>query len=564
MNITYKQLTYFFNNFPITITSFEEIIEYTEKNMAQFAHDLKLGCLEIKINYPSSIYETPKKNRFITLYKNSEGYSDECTTYTFPPYLNRNIEFYLYPLKNYSWNNPEKEWLSLFINTLETHFSRSWLSKLIDSAYFTDPMTGTSNTLGLSSFLKKLYNQQELANYTLVAFNIKNFRYINQHFGASNANIIMRNYAQRMNNYVLSNELFCRLGCDNFAVVIKTERLERFIEYSSCVRLHIDMSDSINTFDICARRGVYTIFPDDTSETVMTNTTIVLNTINQAPRQDLTYFTPDILAKLIHDKEISEDFSRAINLNEFRIHFQPKVNLDTNTLCGCEALVRWNKNGKEISPDEFIPVFERDGTICILDFYVLECVCKYIREWLDSGITPLKTSINFSKVHLHNRRLADDIINTIKRFNISPEYIEIEITEKCLYEDYEIMSSFINTMNAYGISTAIDDFGTGYCSLNLLSTLNINVIKLDTSYIKNNLLSILDEQSSKLTPKAAVIKSLISLANDLGMQVACEGIESCAQANFVKNLGCHIVQGFLYDEPLSLELYTDKLKKYSH
>jgi EAL domain-containing protein (putative c-di-GMP-specific phosphodiesterase class I) len=248
---------------------------------------------------------------------------------------------------------------------------------------------------------------------------------------------------------------------------------------------------------------------------------------------------------------------------EFEVYYQPKVNLDTNELCGSEALVRWRRAERLLQPEEFIPILEREGSVCALDFYVLERVCENIRVWLDKGLTPVRVSTNFSKLHMHNPKLADDIIKVLQRHDVNPSYIEIELTETIGYEDFEALAAFVCKLHDYGLHTSIDDFGTGYSSLNLVSELDIDVIKLDKSFLTPEDKSGSDAESERIQHKAKsniiVIKTLIAMARELGISVICEGVETKEQAQLLIDLGCHMAQGYLYDRPMPCEEFENRL-----
>ena len=268
-----------------------------------------------------------------------------------------------------------------------------------------------------------------------------------------------------------------------------------------------------------------------------------------------------MIERSLHDKEISDKFSSAIDNNEFVVYYQPKIDLRDGSLCGSEALVRWKKDNTIVPPTEFIPVLEREGTICVMDFYVLECVCSQIRSWLQQGIEPVRVSANFSKIHLHNKKLAEDIIAVLKKYDVDSKYIEVEITETCGYEDFDALYDFVKSMKNYGIHTSIDDFGTGYSSLNLLSDLDVDIIKLDKSFIQTSDYPSVHKSDKKHKSTEIVIKTIINMAHELGMQIICEGVETDEQARFLKELNCDMVQGYLYARPLPVEEYENILLK---
>ena len=261
-------------------------------------------------------------------------------------------------------------------------------------------------------------------------------------------------------------------------------------------------------------------------------------------KTDMLHFDDTMLEKALRQKEVSQMFPNALENQEFEVFYQPKVTLSDNQLCGCEALVRWFRNGVMVPPMDFIPVLEREGSVCKLDFYVLERVCQNIQDWLSRGIEPVRISVNFSKMHLKNPNLAEEILAVLKKYNVSAKYIEVELTEMSGYESYETLLRFVQTMHENGVSTSIDDFGTGYSSLNLLKDLNVDIIKLDKSFLNN-----MEKQEKHRKNDVIVIKNIVNMVNDLDMEVIAEGVETAAELRTVTELGADLLQGYFLARP---------------
>lgn len=266
----------------------------------------------------------------------------------------------------------------------------------------------------------------------------------------------------------------------------------------------------------------------------------------------MLWFEPEMLNRTIKANTISTMFPDAIRNEEFVVYYQPKVSLSDNKLCGCEALTRWVKDGNIVSPADFIPVLEREGTICKLDFYVLDKACADIKRWLETGLNPVRVSTNFSKLHLHNKDFAEEIISIINKHGVDPAYVEVELTESSGYEDYEALAEFVRKMKSYGVSTSIDDFGTGYSSLNLLKDLDVDIIKLDKSFLDN----LGDEKKTD----EVVIRHIVNMVNELDMQVVAEGVETNAQADLLQGFSCSMAQGYLFDKPLPCAEFEKRMK----
>lgn len=419
---------------------------------------------------------------------------------------------------------------------------------------YTDSLTGILNTAGFIKQGTSLCEKGIQSNYTGVFLNIKGFRYINQRFGFTHGNDTMCKYAHRIQALLLPDEVFARLGCDNYALLVKKERVDALLDSLYSIRVHIQLDDFVNTFDLSSRAGLYAINPKDTMNDIINRITVAGFLAKSSQHHNAIWFRETMMESYIHDKEISHSFTGAIENNEFSVYYQPKVTLDNQTLCGCEALARWDRIKEVIFPSEFVPILEKEGTICILDFYVLENVCRDLRHWLDMGIEPVRVSTNFSKLHLHNKNLAKDILRILDRYQIDTSYIEIELTETCGYEDFESLTNFVDTMKAHGVHTSLDDFGTGYSSLTLLKDLNVDTIKLDKSFLNQN------PNTTNKRSNEIIIKTVINLANDLDMKVICEGVETIEQAQLLRSFQCSAVQGFLFDGPLSKTDFEKRLQ----
>lgn len=552
MNFCCDGFLSFFESIPDSITSEEEFIDCISHALPALADHLQLGRLDMKLHANPTPFESDSNTHCVVLYQQSSDFSQASLTDTYRDRDEAVISYTFYPRKDHIWAEEEERMLHFLTHQLYLLCTRTRFLGRVQKTSVTDPLTGVLNTAGLIKYGSILKEENKLTEYTGLFLNIKGFRYINQRFDFSHGNTVMRKYTQKLRSYLQSDELLARLGCDNFCLLVRSERLDTLLDSLLSVRVHVQLEDFVNTIDIAARVGIYEVRPYDSMSDVLNKSTVAGMLAKTSLHHNTIWFRDTMLERYLHDKEVANAFSSAINNNEFDVYYQPKVSLDDQTLCGCEALARWNRNGAVIQPSEFVPILEQEGTICVLDFYVLESVCKDIRNWLDQGIEPVRISTNFSKIHLHNKNLAKDILKILDRYQIDTKYIEIELTESSGYEDYDALSEFVNTMKENGIHTSIDDFGTGYSSLTLIKNLNIDNIKLDKSFLNQN------ETINK--SDETVIKTIINMAADLNMQVICEGVETTEHATLLKSLHCPIAQGFLFDEPLTREEFEKRLK----
>jgi diguanylate cyclase (GGDEF)-like protein len=558
----------FFDNVSKNASTIEEISGKITKAIAPVANTLNIGKMEIALLYnPATAFTPQVTNDVIMLYHYDGGYADTPVNNTFTTGLNGKAEVSVYPRKGVNWNEEDIRYINSLSSVIYTLCAKAQITNMLNIATTTDAMTSIPNSIGVYQFIGSLCARGIEAAYTAVFYNIKNFRCVNQRFGAKNGDVALKKYAARIRDFIDSDELVGRMGGDNFVSVVKNEHIDDFLNFISSVKVILNINSKIISTEISARAGIYPIEAGDSMSTVMNNISIALSVSRKSLHRDFIWYRPTMMEQTMRDKELSGAFSGALAAKEFEVYYQPKVDLKTNKLCGCEALARWRRDDRVLQPAQFIPILENEGSICALDFYILNRVCEDIRGWLDEGITPVRISTNFSRLHMNNPKLADDILNVVKRYDIDPSYIEVELTETIGYEDFDALSSFVKKLHDFGFHTSIDDFGTGYSSLNLLSELPVDVIKLDKSFVTPQERGDNENEEGfkqRVKSNLIVVKTIISMALELGLNVICEGVETKEQAKLLKELGCHMAQGFLYDRPLPHDEFTTRLDGYEY
>jgi EAL domain-containing protein (putative c-di-GMP-specific phosphodiesterase class I) len=228
---------------------------------------------------------------------------------------------------------------------------------------------------------------------------------------------------------------------------------------------------------------------------------------------------------------------------------QPKIDLHSLQITGAEALVRWKlPTGEYIGPMEFIPVFENNGFITELDFYVYEKTFRALRQWIDAGKQPIIVSVNVSRIHLNDSRFLERLDYLVEKYKIPTNLIELEITENIFFKELDRLIFIMNSLRKRGFLISIDDFGSGYSSLNLLKTLPIDILKLDREFFMQNEM----RENDKI-----IISGIITLAKGLGLKVISEGVETIEQVKFLRENSCDMAQGFLFYKPLPLDDFID-------
>ncbi len=532
----------FFRRIDYPELSIEELSAKIAEEFEPLAKLLHIGRFTESINAPESILSINGLHHVENIYIAENGVGERPVTYTYITGEKGTVETVFYPEKGYEWNDDEKSEIHFISDMIYNIQGKARMASVIKRLLITDMATGAFNAAGMHMHCEKIKEKNELDKYSLIFLNLKNFKFVNKIAGERQGDMVIRDYARKLIEYIVDGECAARPGGDNFMVLIRKNRERDFLGFIDNISFTVGNDENRQTINLSARVGVYEINSEDTANDAISGASAALGRTKRIGVHNVVRFSRDILMQTIQGNEILNLFTDALRSREFEIYYQPKIRLSDKALCGCEALTRWIRNGKVVPPIDFIPVLENDGSICRLDFYVLETVCADIRRWLDSGIEPVRVSVNFSKMHLNNPELAEHIIDVLKKYDIGSKYIEIELTESSAYEEYGALENLVAKMREYGISTSIDDFGTGYSSLNMLKNLDVDIIKLDKSFLDN-----LDGNN---TNDEVVVRHIVNMVNDLNMKVVAEGVETGEQADLLNNINCSMAQGYFFDKPM--------------
>lgn len=542
----------FYDALNANIFTIDEMVSLINRALPDVAPEFSLGRVETIFIAPESVYEPKGLYKVIAGYEHPDGFNEETYKKEFNTAEGGIVRLFANAEKNHTWSQEELKDIDFLLEVLYIACSRFRLLSLMRQTQKTDMLTGSLNMVGLQEKIGELKKSGELVEYSSIFSNLKNFKYINQHVGSQNGDYILKQYSILIRGFLEGEGFFCRLGGDNFVTLVKKYCLLRYLAFVSNITIPVTVGGRQEDVRIDAKSGIFHITEDATLDDVISCASVAFMIARRSNKHDIVYFQQEMLDRAIHDKRISARFSDALFRNEFCVYYQPKVTLADNMLCGCEALTRWHAN-KILYPGEFVEILEREGSIRNLDFYMLEQVCGDIRRWIDGGIEPVRVSVNFSKLHLSGESFEKDIISVLQKYSVDPKYIEIELTELSDFKYFDRLVSFVDTMHRHGFHISIDDFGTGYSSMSLICGVNADVIKLDKTLI-DNLVS-----GKKQKTDAVIVRSIISMAHELGIQVIAEGVESCEQADFLRANGCLMAQGFLYDKALVREDFEKRL-----
>ncbi len=449
--------------------------------------------------------------------------------------------------------------LDLIVLQLLSFVARNRLASAIEALGFYDDF-GYKNRRAFFRQVENLYGQNKLnGNYSALMMNMRHFSIINQDIGRSNGDIVLRNFYKLLSAIADTDGIVSRLGGDSFIALLRNELVEHITSILRGVPIYYDRENEKRVL-VSASAGIYHIPEDFTFENASDIMDKILSAYQSAKRpgnESITYYSENMLKKKDNDMRIMQLFEPAISKKEFKVFYQPKVDVETGEVIGAEALCRWIHGDDIISPAEFIPVLEQGNDICRLDFYILDVVCSDIRRWLDACIEPVRTSVNLSRKHLVDIDLLQHIIDIIDSHNVPHQYIEIELTETTTDVEFRVLKRVVSGLQELGIYTSVDDFGMGYSSLNLIREIPWNVLKIDRCFLPAD-----DENESSVT--SLMYRHVVAMALDIGLECITEGVETTKQIEILRANHCRYAQGYIFDKPLPRDRFEKILNMHRY
>ena len=437
---------------------------------------------------------------------------------------------------------------------------RTDVSQFVEHIRSKDKLTGIMTMDRFETEAMKILATRTSNDYAVIYLGFKKFNNINEEWGYSVGDSVLKIFASRMSQNIGENELFARINSDNFLMFVESTDIGETI-----TRIHMIIRVICQEFDTAypginayVLGGAYKLRDNDWSiETCIDNANIARKSAkNHVTRREneIVNFDEDMQRRISLEKEIEASMFDAVSNHEFKVYIQPKVDISTHKIKGAEALCRWIRaDNSFFSPTEFIHIFEENGFITELDFYIYQCLCDELRKLLDNGILPPVISVNVSRAHLiSNNGFVDKFCSVIDRYRIPHRFIELELTETMFFDNLDRLLGIINDLHSHGFQISIDDFGSGYSSLNLIKVLPVDVLKIDGEFFKRN----------KMTAKdKAVISTIFRLARDLKLKTVAEGIETEEQMEFVTECGCDMIQGYYFYKPMPIAEFESLIEE---
>lgn len=413
-------------------------------------------------------------------------------------------------------------------------------------AAYTDALTGGSN---FSGFLMKVNNAE--GGY-MVSCDLDDYRMIASMFGAQKGDELLRGVYECIKSGLTEGEPVARVDADHFAFhLVERQRsavLERLRQIERRIRR---LSDKMGVIHLVPRFGIYAMRPEEDARRSCELANLALGAARSSADNTVAFYQDLDQNAFFENMQLEDRFDEAIGEHQFKAYYQPKCNPKTGEIVGGEALVRWvQEDGTMLSPDRFIPLFEKDGAIGKLDEYMFTCVCAQLSQWRREGLEIRPVSVNLSRASLCRQGVALAYKRILEGYGLSTWMVPLEVTESAMISDDAVIS-VLQEFYRYGFRIEIDDFGKAQSTLPMLKLPFVDTVKLDKS-----LIDCIGDRKGEI-----MLRQVVRLCYELGLYTTAEGVEAEDQVDFLRALDCTDIQGYFFSPPLPVEKYTEKLRQ---
>ncbi len=429
--------------------------------------------------------------------------------------------------------------------------SRNRLKTLLEQDLNKDIITGYNNFTYFVEKANEMIRYKD-NHYAIGYIDVSNFKMINDYYGRTHGDAVLKMVAEKINDLVVPNGVFARRFADRFVFMIDYIDIKSlaYIVDTYLSELDFNIEGMENVIRINCNCGIYEVVDrKETIEEMIDKAAVATKISKNSIATSVTVLDKQVSNVIKRNQEITYKMNDAFNNREFVVYIQPKVSMTNGKIVGGEALVRWmSPEEGMIPPNHFIPLFEENGFVTKLDFYILEEICSMIERRTEWGKKNIPISVNQSRLHVYDSLYINKLIKTFDKYSIDKDSIVFEITESAFTENSQDMIDLIHRMVQLGYKVSMDDFGCGYSSLNMLNVLPICELKLDKSF--------LDDESAR---SRYIIKTIVGLSHGLGISIVCEGVETFEQVRFLQQIGCDVAQGYYYARPMPLAEFEKML-----
>jgi len=387
---------------------------------------------------------------------------------------------------------------------------------------------------------------RHLKKVAVLFLDLDGFKHINDSLGHPVGDKLLQSIAKRLVDCVRNSDTVSRQGGDEFVVLLSEVGQSEDPAIAARRMLQaVAEAHSIDQHDlhVSASIGV-SVYPDDglDAETLIKNADTAMYQAKENGRQTYQFFKPAMNVRAVERQAIEASLRRALERQEFALHYQPKINLRTGGITGAEALLRWTHPIRGlVSPAQFIPVAEDCGLILPIGKWVLREACQQARAWADAGLPLATMAVNISAIQFRNENFLEDVFAILKDTGLDPRFLELELTESVLMKHAESTASILKALRAGGVQLAVDDFGTGYSSLSYLRKFPIDALKIDQSFVR---------QITTTPDETTIVTAIISMGRSLKLRVVAEGVETQEELAFLQAHQCDQAQGYYFGRPV--------------
>ncbi len=431
--------------------------------------------------------------------------------------------------------------LSLTASMLYQFTLKNRQQKHLEHIAFVDTVTGGNTYAKFIMDVQTLFAIQGTATSYIITFDVDGFKYINRFYGFELGDSILKKVYEHCASLLLPTECIARTSSDHFVLALKDISLER-LNRMFCSDLTFDK------IKIYLSTGLYPVTDTSESLNLMVDKANLARQVAKGRRiKRVEVYSQNSDEELAKNEQMKSGVEQALENDEIVPFFQPKVDVNTNKLVGAEALARWiTKEGKMIFPNDFIPVCEETGLISLVDWRIFECTLAFIRSCLDKGIACVPISVNFSRINLLNEHFSDSLQEALRKYQVPAHLIEVELTETVIFDNVETINAFIDQLHDIGLTISMDDFGLGYSSLQMLKDINIDVLKIDKTFL---------QATSNSSRQKVVFETIIQMANRLHIKTVVEGVETIENIELMRSADSHIAQGYYYSKPVAADTF---------
>jgi len=441
----------------------------------------------------------------------------------------------------------------------ELHGALLYAQEVVKEQATHDPLTGLPNRSLCKQKLDVALTEaiNKMGMLAVAYLDLDNFKFINDTIGHTYGDLLLKSVAERLKNCLRSGDILSRMGGDEFTIVIPNISCpEDAIVVARKVLSALSASFQLggNEFFISSSIGI-TIFPLDgqDADTLIRNADSAMYHAKEDGKNNFHLFTESLNFETTRRLQTESSLRKALERGELRVFYQPRMDIQSGMIVGCEALLRWEHPTRGlIPPNEFIPVAEETGVIVQMTRWVLRQACRQNKQWQDKGYPKIDVAVNVSARDFRDSNMLETVTEAIRLTGLDPSYLDIEITESVLMKNVDTAVRVLLSIRDMGVRVSIDDFGTGYSSLSYLKRFPIDAVKIDRSFVKD---------ITTNPDDSAIAGAVLGMSHAMNLRVVAEGVETREQLDHLASLGCDEMQGYLVSKPVPAEEFEAFLRK---